>query len=119
MAENDSRLTIETSDDITLVGFLDRNILEEATIQHIGDQISDIIDATPNPRILINFDNVDHLSSAALGMLITINNKVRHKSGQLRLANINTQIYEVFAITKLNKLFQIHSDAEKAMQSFK
>ena len=58
------------------------------------------------------------LSSAALGTLITINNKVRSKDGQLRLANIDQQIYEVFVITKLNKLFQIHEATEQAMASF-
>ena len=70
------------------------------------------------PKVLISFDNVDHLSSAALGTLITINNKIRGKDGQLRLANIDPQIYEVFVITKLNKLFQIHDSAEQALASF-
>ena len=47
------------------------------------------------------------------------NNKIRGKDGQLRLANIDKQIYEVFVITKLNKLFQIHETAEQALTSFK
>ena len=80
MAEGESRLTIENSEQIIRIGFLDRNILEEAAIQKIGDQVSDLIDSTPNPRILIDFSDVDHLSSAALGMLITINNRVRAKA---------------------------------------
>lgn len=67
----------------------------------------------------MDFADVDHLSSAALGMLITINNRVRAKGGQLRLATIDPQIYEVFAITKLNKLFNICDTAEQAMSSFK
>jgi len=118
MSSQDSRLVIETEAEITRVGFLDRNILEEASIQQIGDEIGDLIDASSNPRILLNFDNVEHLSSAALGTLITINNKVKQKGGQLRLANIDPQIYEVFVITKLNKLFQIHEDSQGALASF-
>jgi anti-sigma B factor antagonist len=35
------------------------------------------------------------------------------------LCNIDPQIYEVFVITKLNKLFQIHEDAPQAVASFK
>ena len=38
--------------------------------------------------------------------------------GQLRLADISPQIYEVFAITKLNKLFEIHETASDAAGSF-
>lgn len=115
----DSRLVVHEEGDVTRVSFLDRNILEEATIQQIGDEISGLIDRSGNPKILINFENVEHLSSAALGTLITINNKVRQKGGQLRLSNIDPQIYEVFVITKLNKLFQIHDSNEKAIASFK
>ena len=114
-----SRLVVEREKDVTRVGFLDRNILDEASIQQIGEEITQIIEAAPNPKIVLNFASVEHLSSAALGALITINNKVRQHGGQLRLSNIDPQIYEVFVITKLNKLFQIHDDLAKAVLSFK
>lgn len=113
-----SRLRIAEESGVTRIEFVDRNILDEANIQQIGEEINRIIDAEPQPKILISFDNVDHLSSAALGTLITINNKIRSKDGQLRLANIDKQIYEVFVITKLNKLFQIHETIEQALTSF-
>ena len=113
-----SRLRVSEEDGVTRIEFVDRNILDEANIQQIGEEITQIIDAQTQPKILISFDNVDHLSSAALGTLITINNKVRGKDGQLRLANIDKQIYEVFVITKLNKLFQIHEATDQAMASF-
>ncbi len=115
----ESRLSVTHTGDIVTIKFLDRNILEEASIQQIGDEISSLIEASPNPKVLINFQDVEHLSSAALGTLITINNRIRQKGGQLRLSNIDAQIYEVFVITKLNKLFQIHDTAEAAAASFK
>jgi len=119
MATRNSRLVIDNSGDVTRVSFVDRNILEEAAIAQIGDEISQLIDDAVAPKILLSFENVEHLSSAALGTLITINNKVRAKSGQLRLSNIDKNIYEVFVITKLNKLFQIHDDTPAALASFK
>jgi anti-sigma B factor antagonist len=119
MAASESRLRIrDIGDGVTQVEFIDRNILDEANIQMIGEEIAQIIDTAGSPRLLISFSNVDHLSSAALGTLITINNKVRSKSGQLRLANIDPQIYEVFVITRLNKLFDIHETTDDAVQSF-
>jgi len=118
MSSTASRLRVAEQDGITRIEFVDRNILDEANIQQIGDEVSQIIDARAEPKLLISFENVDHLSSAALGTLITINNKIRSKNGQLRLANIDPQIYEVFVITKLNKLFEIHEGAEEAIASF-
>ena len=118
MKEAASRLSVHERDGVTHISFLDRNILDEVNIQQIGEEIGRIVDAQLHPKILINFENVDHLSSAALGTLITINNKVKSKSGQLRLTQIDPQIYEVFVITKLNKLFQIHESPEQALASF-
>jgi len=119
MPTEDARLEVHfDADDIVRVELLDRNILEEAGIQQIGDEIGQVIDRQPVPKIIISFENVEHLSSAALGTLITLNNKVQQKGGELRLANIDPQIKEVFSITKLDKLFQIHDDNEQARASF-
>ena len=118
MATEASRLRIKKVGDITQVEFIDRNILDEANIQLIGEELSSVIDAGPKPKLLISFSNVDHLSSAALGTLITVNNRIRTAQGQLRLSDIDPQIYEVFVITKLNKLFQIHPNAAEALKSF-
>ncbi|MFT5423511.1 MAG: anti-sigma B factor antagonist [Phycisphaerales bacterium] len=118
MAGHESRLRISQQGEVTQVEFLDRNILDEANIQAIGDEIGRLIDDTGSPKLLISFNNVDHLSSAALGALITINKRIADKSGSLRLADIDPQIYEVFTITRLDKLFQIHETSDEARTSF-
>ncbi len=119
MSGDQSRLMVQKDPEVTTIEFLDRNILDEANIQQIGEEISRIIDQSGDPKILVSFENVDHMASAALGTLITINNRVRQKDGQLKLANISPQIYEVFVITKLNKLFQIYKTADEARKAFK
>jgi len=118
MPSQESRIRVKRVDGVIQVEFVDRNILDEANIQSIGDEIGALIDAGANPKLLLSFSNVEHLSSAALGTLITINNKVRAKTGQLRLSNIDPQIYEVFTITRLNKLFSIHPTVTDALKSF-
>jgi anti-sigma B factor antagonist len=118
MAAAASRLRVTEQKGVKRIEFVDRNILDEANILQIGEEIGRLVESDARPKVLISFSNVDHLSSAALGTLITISNKVRSKDGQLRLANIDPQIYEVFVITKLNKLFQIHKTTDEAMASF-
>lgn len=118
MASGDSRIRVKRVENVTQVEFIDRNILDEANIQVIGQEIAQLVDGAPNPKLLISFSGVEHLSSAALGTLIAVNNQVRNRSGQLRLANIDPQIYEVFTITRLNKLFSIHANTDEAMKSF-
>ena len=118
MDVRDSHLTISHEGGICRIGFVDRNILEEAIIQVMASEVCRLIDEAQNPKILISFKDVEHLSSAALGALITINHKVKEKDGQLRLSDIDPRVYEIFLITKLNTLFQIHENAQQAIKSF-
>ena len=88
--------------------FIDKKILDETNIQINGNQLFGLIDEDGREKIVLDFSNVEYLSSAALGKLITLDKKVKAARGKLRLCSIRPDIYEVFAITKLNKLFQIH-----------
>ena len=119
MTTKDSRLAVQEAGGVTRVGFLDRNILDEASIQQIGDEISALIEQVTTPKLLIDFSNVQHLSSAALGTLIKVEQQVRKKHGQLRLSSIDKNIREIFEITKLDKMFQIHESNDQALASFK
>ncbi|HMN96080.1 MAG TPA: STAS domain-containing protein [Phycisphaerales bacterium] len=118
MPASQSRLRIVDVNGVTRVEFLDRNILDEANIQQIGEEIGRVVDGQVQPKLLISFGNVDHLSSAALGTLITLRHKVDAKDGQLRLSDIKPQIHTVFEITKLTRLFHIHETAADALKSF-
>ncbi|MGC8559728.1 MAG: STAS domain-containing protein [Phycisphaerae bacterium] len=103
--------------ELTVVEFNVRKLLEENEITEMGRQLTSYIENQLKPKIIISFAGVDHLSSSALGTLITVNYKVRERDGQLRLCSINPQIYEVFLITKLNKLFRIFPTMEEAKAS--
>ncbi len=108
-------LQIFERDGITNVEFAERNILDELSIKTIGDQLQAVIDCKGLPKIVLNFQNVDALSSSALGMLITVNTRVCEKHGKLALACIKGPILEVFRITKLDKAFQIHDSMGAAL----
>jgi len=112
------RLEVSEVGDVTVVRFVDRKILDEANIQELGVELFQLIEEENCKKLLLNFSNVDFLSSAALGKLITLDKKVKAHDGKLKLSNIRPEIYEVFAITKLNKLFDIKDDEADALASF-
>jgi len=118
MAETIPPVSITRQKDIKIVEFTNSRILDEANIADIGTTLTSLIDEVEHPKLLLDFTTVDHLSSAALGMLINANNKVKERNGQLRLTNIKPQIMEVFVITKLNKLFKILPSRAEALTSF-
>ena len=118
MAADHRRLEIEEVGDVTIATFIDKKILDESNIQVIGNQLFSLVEEDGRKKIILDFSNVEYLSSAALGKLITMDKKVKAAKGKLRLCSIRPDIYEVFAITKLNKLFDMHENREKALEGF-
>jgi anti-sigma B factor antagonist len=112
------RLEVEDIEDVTVARLTDRKILEEHNIQILGEQITGLLDDPRRKKLVLNFSNVEFMSSAALGMLITVHKKVRAAGAKLVLCSIDRQILEVFTITKLDKQFVIRRDEEEALQSF-
>jgi len=112
------RLSVQMVADVSIVTFIDRKILDEANIQELGRELFHLVEEEQRKKLLLNFSNVEFLSSAALGKLITLDKKVKKAGGQLKLSNIRPEIYEVFAITRLNRLFDIKDDEADALAAF-
>src|SRR3990172_5222233 len=111
MAEEKPRVSVKNSSGVNIVEFADRKILEELSIAEIGEELSRVVAGMKDVKLLLSFKNVEHLSSAALGMLITLHKVVGERKGRLKLSDITPQIYEVFKITRLNRLFSIYGTA--------
>ena len=103
--------------DCVRVEFTEKHIIDEVAIRQIGNELTRLVDASPRPRLVVSFTGVEHLSSAALGTLLTVMNRVRAKDGQLRLCDIAPQILQIFEITKLNKVLRIEKDLAAAKAS--
>src|SRR5437588_12179937 len=90
------RLEVEDIGDVTVVSFTDRKILDEQDIQVIGEQLFGLVDESGRKRLLLDFGNVEYMSSAALGKLITLTKQVQASAGTRVLCHIDRQIGEAF-----------------------
>jgi anti-sigma B factor antagonist len=118
MSEATARIQITTQKGIQVVEFKESRILDELNINEIGQTLAGLVKTLERPKLLLDFSNVDHLSSAALGMLINVNNSLKERNGQLRLCTIRPAIMEVFSITRLDRMFKIVATRADALASF-
>ena len=114
------RQRIEVSDvgDIAVVTFIDKKILDEQNIQMIGDDLFRLVDELGRRKVLLNFANVQYMSSAALGKLIRLHQRLHSLGGKLVLCGISKDLYDVFSITKLDKMLKIVKDEQTGINSF-
>jgi len=115
--ETTPRLRVAAAGDATVVELTDRRILDELSINEIGEQLTTMVAKAPAPKFVLDFSGVAHMSSSALGMLITLHKRLREKGGELRLCGIQPAILEVFVITRLNEIFTICQTREQALQT--
>ena len=112
------RIDVSRVGDVSIVKFLDKKILDETGIQEVGLELFSLVEHDNRKAILLNFADVEFLSSAALGKLITLDRKVKSHKGRLKMSNIRREIYDVFQVTKLNKVFDIHDGEAEAISAF-
>jgi len=114
------RLEVSEVGDVTVVHFRDQRIIDDLAIQETGQELVQLVEEEGGGRkkLLLNFSEVGFMSSAALGKLITLNKKMKAQGGTVRMCNIRPDIQEVFAITRLDRLFDIKKDEEEALTDF-
>ena len=83
---NRNRIDVADVGEVSVVQFKDRKILDESNIQEMGRELFELVEQK-RAKILLNFMNVEFLSSAALGKLITLDKKLKAAKGQLKLSN--------------------------------
>ena len=103
----DERVLVQHGVDVTFVTFHDEEILEEQHVKEIGEEIMSVVEEAKRENMMLDFSNVQFMTSAFLGLLIKIHKRIRERGGYLKLRHINPTIYKVFEITQLTKVFDI------------
>jgi anti-anti-sigma factor len=67
----------------------------------------DTVSVRPGMRLVLDFSDVQYLSSNALGKLINLKKKLGAARGRLQFRGLSTDLREVFRITRLDQVFEV------------
>ena len=118
MTDDKPRIEVTQREKVIEVALLDTEILDESTINDISDSLFAVVEEHLPVKMLLNFSQVQHLSSSALGTLVRLNKRIQDTQGEFKLCRIHPSLREIFVITKLNKILDIHDEAATALRSF-
>jgi anti-sigma B factor antagonist len=94
--------------DGTVVRIVDGKVfVDEETTHRIHDQLLALAEEPDTQSLVLDFSNVDFLTSAALGTLVQLHKKLAEAGRQLKIRNLRPQIYEVFTVTRLDLLLDL------------
>lgn len=114
------RRSLETADvdGVWIAKIILKKISDEVLIQKLGKELYALVDPDIPKNIVLDFSNVEYLSSAAIPKLLTLDKKVKAAGLKLRLCCLAPAIGEIFAMTRFNEVFEIKTTREDALKDF-
>ncbi len=100
-------------DDFVILNLLASMDPEHADLERVGELL---VPADGPPHVVVNFANVEYVSSTFLGRLLAMQKKLKAAEGKLVLCGLNDVVREIFQITKLEDLFDFADDQDSATQ---
>ncbi len=112
-------LELQDAGEVLVVSFKQASILDQGVIDEIGKELSQArLEAAGTRKMLVDFRAVEFMSSAMLGKLVQLHKGCKSEKVKLKLCNISDNPLEVFRITRLDKLFEIHPDTDTALAKY-
>jgi anti-sigma B factor antagonist len=108
-------LHVEEHGSDTVATPLAPRILDEEQIQAFGDDLVALVEQRRPTRMVLDFRNVEALSSEALARLFSLKKKLAAAGGSLKLCGIRPELLEVFRITRLDTVLEILPDLPAAL----
>ena|SRR5437762_12568023 len=109
-ASSDLPLKIERQGQDIAV-YVDQRVLDESAVQTVRDTLLSLADEQTSGVLTLDLKGVDYLGSAMLETLINMYRKLKANGSRLVLQNLQPQVYEVFEVTKLHELLEIHTES--------
>ena len=111
-------IDLENVDSVAIVKFKDTKVMDPARIEKLGLELLALVETDDTANVLINFENVNFFSSAAINKLIILEKRVRAGGGKIRLSNLRPEVRDLFSYTNLDSMFQIDELQSESLDSF-
>jgi anti-sigma B factor antagonist len=88
--------------------------LDEPHIKSVRDEMAPVITASPNSPFILDMSLVKFIPSLTLGQLVKLLQEFKSRGQRFVLASLQPTVRQVFAITRLDRLFEIQPDPPTA-----
>jgi anti-sigma B factor antagonist len=101
------RLLVERTEDSIRVRLTGCEVLDEATLPVLREQLFALISEPGSHRMLFDLSGVRFLSSTGLGLMVALHKRLRDAGGSLTLFRLEGTVREVFEVTRLTRILDI------------
>jgi len=103
--------------EIAVAAFKSGCISDVDGIATTGRRIRAFVEDSAPKMLVFDFSEVRFFSSQVLGLLLDLRARLQKNEGEVVISGINPQLYRVFKITNLDKIFRFFEDRDSAVKT--
>ncbi|MHB1048850.1 MAG: STAS domain-containing protein [Bacteroidota bacterium] len=96
---------------------MDGSMLGGPEASELNNALHKLIEAKKK-KVVVDLGDVSLMNSSGLGMLIGGVTTMRNAGGDLKIAHATEKVLQVFKITKVHSVIEIHDTVKSAVESF-
>lgn len=73
----------------------------------------------PNTKLILNLEGINFIDSSGFGVFLSVMKTANNSHGQFKICNINPEVMELFKLLQLHNVFEIYSNLDDCLKSFK
>ena len=112
------RVFVENVERVIVISLVDAELLEPDAIDEVDDQLTALIDWVAGADVVINFRDVQRMSSALLAVVLKFSRAALRTGTRLRLCGIAPDLRDAFGVTPFDRALAIDSDEASALNAF-
>ena len=114
-----ARVTVNPYKSCVVVEVVTPSLLDPAELEAIGADLYRLVDEQDHRRLVLDFGQVQYISSQAIGILAALHRKTAAlKGGLLVLCNLSLRLLELLKIVRFDKLIAIKATQVEAIRHF-
>lgn len=78
-------------------------------------QLNQLLNENSAKKIILDFSNVQHISSSGLRVIVSFYKRVVSNDGKLAITSLNNNIKKIFKIVELDTVFDIYDSIDEAL----
>jgi anti-anti-sigma factor len=101
-------VTEDATREVIVVQFTGRTVLlDEVSLHDLHDSLLALAEEPSEWDLLLDFGNVECLTSTALGTLVSLHKRLLAKRRRMTVDNVSPQVHEIFAVTRLDEYLNL------------
>jgi len=111
----DALLKVRKAGEVAVAAFATSGVRDTIEAERLGEELFELLEKHQLKKIVLNFGNLKFMSSSVIAVLMRFKAKLEAAGGRVIACGIPPEIFKVFKIMRLDKLWDIRDTEKQAL----